>query len=117
MPARSLSVQDLEEGMVTARPLQERRRVLLNAGTALTAKHLHLLKAWGVSRVWVESDDAGEEGADAGRDEAELARVRRELDHRFSKCDRTGSHLRALRDAVESWCLGGGGDQAEGGGE
>jgi hypothetical protein len=106
-------VERLREGMVTARPLLERRRVLLNTGTTLTAKHLHLLRAWGVIQVWIESEEdegGGSVGEPAGVDN-EL--MRQEIEYRFSKCDVAASdYLRALRAIVLSRAVSRGGDDA-----
>ena len=65
---RRVAVEAIAEGMVLARPVEDRLgRVLLTKGDALQTRYREKLRDWGVAEVWVEGE------ADPAADLAGLA--------------------------------------------
>ena len=53
-----LSLSDVKVGMVLQRPiLNAQGGLLINKGMALDEKHIKLLRVWGITTVYVESED------------------------------------------------------------
>lgn len=78
-------VNSLTEGMVIARPVVINGRTLLTAGSTLSAKHMQILKAWGVNDVWVEGS-SGEYTDAIDINNESFSEIREKIDHRFSRC-------------------------------
>jgi hypothetical protein len=52
------SLSEIKPGMTLSKPVYDFHDVLLlKAGTELTPKTMHLLKSWGINRVWVAGQD------------------------------------------------------------
>lgn len=60
-----LNLSDLKEGMITAEAVKAQGRVVLGENSEITAKMLHLFKAWGVTEANIQlssiSQDSDEE--------------------------------------------------------
>lgn len=52
-----INLNDLKEGMVTAKPVSIQNRIIIGEGVKLTEKSIHLFKAWGVVTVEVVADN------------------------------------------------------------
>lgn len=54
-----MSLEDLAEGMVTAEPvLNHLGQLLLGRGLTLSARHLIVLKTWGIEKCLIEGETA-----------------------------------------------------------
>jgi hypothetical protein len=63
--ATMVSVDDLEAGMVLADEIRDQQgRLLMPAGTELTARHLRAFQLWGIFSVRITSGDGGGEPAE-----------------------------------------------------
>ncbi|MBI2131822.1 MAG: hypothetical protein HYT99_03220 [Candidatus Tectomicrobia bacterium] len=85
-----INVENLESGMVLAADAKARNgRVLLTAGSAITEKHLHIFKAWGVTEADIQGvtrqDVAA--AAEAQVDPRILQRAQAVLKERFRHVD------------------------------
>ena len=61
-----VNASELTIGMTIARPVHDMQGVLLlKGGTIVTAKNIQVLKAWGVSRVWIEGEAREGEGEES----------------------------------------------------
>ena len=82
--------------MVLAAEVTDRRgRLLIPAGEALSAKHLHALKMWGVAHVEIEGKGPAEPAA-SPVDEATLRRATEDVRELFSNCGLTHPLLAEL---------------------
>ncbi len=79
---KKVSLEELEEGSVLASPvLNSFGQTLVGAGATLTAKHLNVLKTWGVHQVNIKTeDDSDIEGASKISDE-----VKKVAEEQFNK--------------------------------
>jgi hypothetical protein len=78
-------VNNLKEEMTIAKPVVIQGKTLLTAGAQLSAKHIQILKAWGISDVWIEgSSELNDNSIDL--DSEEFYDIKTKLDARFSKC-------------------------------
>lgn len=60
--ANTITVDDIEEGMILAEPvLNNFGQTLLQAGVTLSDKHKTILKTWNISLITVKTDDKEEE--------------------------------------------------------
>jgi len=81
-----INLEDLESGMVLAADAKARNgRVLLNAGSVLTEKHLHIFKAWGVTEADIQGVSRQDVAAtaEAQADPRALERAQAVLKERF----------------------------------
>jgi hypothetical protein len=79
---------NLAEGMVVAKPIVLQGKTLLNIGVHLTCKHIQILKAWGVSDVWVAGEGTDENSGIINIEREEFRDVNVMISLRFSKCIR-----------------------------
>lgn len=102
--AISVPFETLQPGMVLAEPVLNRLgQILLSKGSALSPRHLAVLKTWGIPVVVVEGGEA--EDNDPIRDKAiqkrALARIKRRLFwHPQSPLEKEIFHL-AVEQAVQ----------------
>lgn len=62
---RKVKLDDLQEGMVVAADVKNLDDMLLiPAGSELTARHIRILRTWGIPEVAVETGGEGEENTD-----------------------------------------------------
>jgi hypothetical protein len=78
-------IHNLVEGMTIAKPVIIQGRTLLTAGSQLSSKHIQILKAWGVSDIWIEGNSG--QCSDAIDIESEVfSEIKAKYEFRFSKC-------------------------------
>jgi hypothetical protein len=101
-----IATDKLQPGMVLGDDVKDMSgRMLLKSGTELQAKHLKVLRTWGIAGAEVAGDEAvgGEQQAEADfgaltADEA--AAVKAELKSRFASVDIGDPFIRALAELV-----------------
>ena len=82
MPRKSIFV--IKSGMKVAESVRNRNgMVLVQAGTALTDRHIQIMKSWGIQAVEVEGDGPPTSGE--MRSAAEAAEIAQELDEMFEE--------------------------------
>ncbi len=82
-----ISVDSAEEGMMVADDIcGPNGQLLLPAGISITAKHLRVLKTWGIRYIVVQGDDVEAEQPITLSDDA-LKQAEQALASRFSLCD------------------------------
>lgn len=60
-----IKITDVEEGMILIEDVKGAQgRLLLTKDTKITAKHIRVMKTWGVNVVHVEGDDDSEENTE-----------------------------------------------------
>lgn len=83
-PRVQLDVDDLAEGMVLAEDINDQQgRLLMPAGTALTARHLRAFQLWGIQVVRIRGEGAGPEQDLRDPTPEEVATAEAELRPRF----------------------------------
>jgi len=95
-----INLEDLESGMVLAADAKARNgRVLLNAGSVLTEKHLHIFKAWGVTEADIQGVSRQDVAAtaEAQADPRALERAQAVLKERFRHVDAGPPFMEELR--------------------
>ena len=81
----NVPIENIKAGMVLARPVFNFHNILLlKEQTEITAKSIQMLKSWGISSIWVVSQDREEGRRDSSQDEALLASLNKQLDDRFA---------------------------------
>lgn len=95
-----VNVDEAEEGMVVADDIcGPNGQLLLPAGICITAKHLRVLKTWGIRYIGVEGDDPEPE-ADIVVSSDLVDKVRQNLAPRFQLCDLKHPVMAAIYLAV-----------------
>lgn len=96
----TVSVDQARPGMVLLLPVTDRRgRLLIPAGNALTERHVHALKMWGVTQLDIEGDESEhEEAGDISPEILEAAEAF--VDGRFGDNDPAHPFLATLRDCA-----------------
>lgn len=82
--------------MTVAKPITAEGRCVINAGVALTAKHLQILKAWGIRSIYVEGD-AGVTLEDRLLSDDDKSDKMIALNLRFSRCKQSDEFLAMLK--------------------
>lgn len=79
-----INISELKEGMVVAAPVVVQGNVMVPEGKTLTAKMLHILKAWGITAVDVVGDvESVEEDFGVDIPSAELDKMREAVNYRL----------------------------------
>jgi hypothetical protein len=105
--AISLAIEKLEAEMILAEPIRNRfGQVLLNKGVSLSARHLTILKTWGIPQVLVENGTEGKNLPEMNEEIKAWALAR--LKKRFSWTPDTGVEeeliqLALLQAAKRAW--------------
>jgi hypothetical protein len=82
------NASELESGMTLAKPVYDMQGVLLlKEKTLINTKNIQVLKAWGVSRVWVEGEATDEERDVENLEKRDLKAIEEELTQRLGKED------------------------------
>lgn len=83
-PRVQVDVDDLTEGVVLAEDINDQQgRLLMPAGTALTARHLRAFQLWGILSVRIRGEAAGPEADLRDPTPAEISVAEAEVRPRF----------------------------------
>jgi hypothetical protein len=83
-----VNLSELKEGMVVARPVMVQGKVLLDQGKTLSAKILHILKAWGITEVEIKGDvGTTDSGFPADLPDPDVVLVRKLVEERLRGID------------------------------
>lgn len=95
-----IKVKQLEAGQqLNADVRCSNGRLLLTAGTTLTAKHLEILRTWGVAEVDIVGDGGGAEANSVSFDnlpDEVKGRIAQQLAQQFVQCDQTHPVIKEL---------------------
>lgn len=82
-----VNISDLKEGMIVLAPVRIQGTVMVEAGKPLTAKVIHVLKAWGVAGIEVKTDASAAQPEDMGLaiPPDELVKIRALIDPCFKE--------------------------------
>lgn len=79
-----INISELKEGMVVAAPVVVQGNVMVPEGKTLTAKMLHILKAWGITAVDVVGDvKVADDDFGVDIPSAELDKMREAINYRL----------------------------------
>ncbi|MDA1109181.1 MAG: hypothetical protein O3A78_05105 [Nitrospinae bacterium] len=97
----SVRTSDLQPGMVVARDVKDLHgRLLVPAGAKTSAKHLNVLKIWGVSEVFINGDSKLEKKADPldALDPRQRKQIEEEMQTLFCRHDLNDPVIKELMD-------------------
>ncbi|RLA92619.1 MAG: hypothetical protein DRG25_06015 [Deltaproteobacteria bacterium] len=83
-----LSLEDLEPGMIVAKPVfNHQGAILLGKGVRLSEKSIWILRSWGVSQIWIKK--VGKESGSKGKSGTESRILEPELELRKKLSEET----------------------------
>lgn len=100
-----INLSEIKAGMITSEPLRIQNRVILGEGVAITEKHIHLFKTWGIDFVDIKRDSI-EEGEVASSLSPEQKKVLLdEIAKRFSLVDGNSAVMNEIKRIAEKLIL------------